>query len=431
MYLQFSSFMNRRKILSNIVSLSLLQVASFALTLAILPYLTRVLGVESWGNVTFVTLIINYILWLVNWSFYLSATKEISSFRNNKKKVSLILTNILAVQWFFSVIFIFLLFIVVKIFTLESNNESLYLAASGLIIGNALTPLWFLNGLEHIKESALIQLMTKIIAVPFIFLFVTEKSDVVLFLSINSASSIIVGIFVIYMVCKKNYINISYISKKNMYHEIVKGYELFFGAFWANVRTQLIPTVLGLIAGPVALGYFSIAERAKSAAIVILHPISQALFPRMCYLFNNNVEDAKSLLKSSGYILIALSAIMSASLFIFSENIINILGGKEFYDAKLILEIMSPMPFLSTISTFIIHQIIIPMGKSKIYNKVMFIALLINATLAYPLISMWEEKGATIVLLLSEIFIVVYTIFFLSKKNMTKEFRIDYNNKIL
>ena len=410
---------NSKKSLSaNIASLSVLQAINFAVTLSILPYLARALGVEGWGHVTFVLLIINYMLWVSNWSFYLGATKKIAASRTDKLKLSYIFVNTLVAQWALTVILLLALVVILLLAPISKTNQLMYIAGAGLLIGNAITPLWFLNGLELIKEAAFIQLCVKVFTIPPIFLFVHTESDTVTYIAINSVSSVVVGCFVIWRIYKNNVIQWGMFSFKNSLHEVLHEYHLFLGAFWANARTQLIPTVLGIVGGASELGFYNLAERARSAAIIILHPISQALFPRMCYLFGNDTSNAKQLLKQSGTVLFILSGLLSLVLFVFAKEVIDILGGETFNNAVSVLQWMALTPLLSTVSTFIVHQIIIPIGDSHFYNRFMLVALLINLVLIVPIAYFEGANGAAFVLLCSELFMVFYALKELRKKGL-------------
>ena len=52
------------------------------------PYLIRVLGKETYGIIIFAQAIVGYFVILIGFGFNISATKEISINRDDKKKVS-------------------------------------------------------------------------------------------------------------------------------------------------------------------------------------------------------------------------------------------------------------------------------------------------------------------------------------------------------
>ncbi|OHD90694.1 oligosaccharide flippase family protein [Sulfuricurvum sp. RIFCSPLOWO2_12_FULL_43_24] len=413
-----SDHKNLRK---NIASLSALQMINFAVTLLILPYLARVLGVAGWGSIVFVQLVINYLLWVTNWGFYLGVTRRVSARRNNEKVLAGLLFNTLVAQWLLTLVVFFFMGAILFILDIPMSQKLMYIVASGLLIGNALTPIWYLNGLEKIREAAMIQLSAKLLAIPLIFIFVHEKTDSLTYLLINTLCSIAVGSFVMYQLYRQGHLNWKPLSFVKVLRVIKVDYRLFLGALWANLNGSLIPTILGIVGGPAALGYYNLAERAKSAAITVLQPISQALFPRMCYLFQHDHKSAHRLLKRSAMILLGLSGIVSIVLFVFAADVLRLLGGDEFIEGEHVLQWMAFTTFFTTASAFMTHQILIPAGRSNSYNYAMFMTLALNAILVMPIISAYGALGAAIVLFVTELFMLGYLFFHVQKYKLHRE----------
>ena len=77
-----------KRLLGNFFSLSVLQIFSYVLPLLTLPYLVRILGVETFGLISFATAFIIFFNILVDYGFNLSATREKSVHWENKKKTT-------------------------------------------------------------------------------------------------------------------------------------------------------------------------------------------------------------------------------------------------------------------------------------------------------------------------------------------------------
>lgn len=402
----------------NIASLGVLQVFNFALTLATLPYLTRTLGVAGWGSIVFVQLVINYLSWGANWGFYLGATKKISAERANKEKQSRIFMATWIAQWYLTGGLLAVLLLGAMALPMLRQNGDLYFAASGILIGNVLMPLWYLNGLEKIRESALIQMAVKLFALPCIFIFVKEPADKVLYLWINSVSSIFVGLVVLLWISRSKFVDFVLPTAIEIRVAIVDDFHLFSSAMWANLNSLVIPTTLGIFGGAAELGYYNLADRARSAAITILNPITHALFPRMCYLFSNERERAIHLLKYSGGAMLLLSLMMCGFIMYFSTEIIAALGGGDFQSGSLALSLLAFSPVFTTISAFIIHQILVPMGAFKIYVRAMFYTLVVNLLLVYPAVTGYGSIGGAAVSLATEFFTVVLLVLYIRAQKL-------------
>lgn len=395
----------------NMLSMGVLQGFGFIVTFVTLPYLTRIFDVDGWGNLVFIQLMVGYLIWISNWGFYLGVAKTVSVLRDDLDGLSRIFVLTWAAQWILTIVLYAIFFIVLSFINGPSSQNILYLLASGLLFGNLLTPLWILNGLERIKESAAIQIGSKLIALPFIFMFVKTKSDADIYLAINSISSIFIGFTTIYFIHKNIRIRWHRPNLIGVCNVFVEDYQLFKSTFWANINASLIPTVLGYFSGPVELGYFNLADRAKSAAVIILHPISHALFPRMCHLYSYNRESAIDMLRKTGIIILGISFVISIIIFIFSDAILLTFGGKNFLAAKSVLLWLAFAPFFMTFSSFLIHQVLIPTGESKLYSRAMFLSLMVCFILAIPLIFYFGSNGAAIASLFTEFFTAMFLLY--------------------
>ena len=99
-----------KKLIKNFSFLFSVNIANFILPLLTFPYLVRVLGIEKFGLLSFATSIITYFLILTDYGFNLTATKEISINRNNKKKLNVIFSNVISLKVLIMTIgFLFLL----------------------------------------------------------------------------------------------------------------------------------------------------------------------------------------------------------------------------------------------------------------------------------------------------------------------------------
>ena len=402
----------------NIASLGALQMFNFALTFATLPYLARTLGVAGWGHVVFVQLIINYLMWVANWGFYLGATKRIATVRADREALSRIFVVTWVAQCCLTGLLVGALVISINVLTMLADNKVLYLAGAGLLLGNALTPLWYLNGLEKIRESAITQIAVKILALPLIFTLVQEKSETATYLAINSACAVTVGMFTMWRIYRSGAIRWHWPHLREVSTTLAQESHLFISTLWGNLNGSLIPTILGIVGGAAELGYYNLADRARSAAIAILNPITHALFPRMCYLFQHDKAQALRLLKRSGVVMLVLSGSMSVTLLLFTSDILGVLGGNDFRSGASALMWLAFTPVFTTTSSFIIHQILVPSGNTQGFNKAMFLTLLLNALLVVPAVSFLGAQGAAIASFSTELFATIYLIIYVWQQKL-------------
>lgn len=407
--------MKTPNLLRNMAALGGLQIANFTLSLVAIPYLARSLGVESWGKVAFVQIVINYLMWFCNWGLYLGATRKVAAFRHDPSKLSEILITNWVAQIFLTSIAVVVLVGLLVFVPFFSQDKLLYIISIGLLIGNALSPFWFLNGVERMHDVALLQIFNKALTIPLIFLLVHDSEDSGIYLLINAGCALLFSFYTMAWVWRKYAQAPSFPTMRKIFIELKEGVQLFAASLCANLNGSIVPAVLGVVGGPVALGYYNIADRARGAATVMLHPITAALFPRMCRLFASDSKEAAKLLKTMGLIVVASSAVVSVCLYLFSKDIVFLLGGKGFLGAEVALKWLAGVPFLIAISSFGTHQIIIPAQRSRFYYLLTLTTLMVTAGLAMPIILWKGVEGATIVVFVSEFFLAALTYAYLIK----------------
>src|ERR1700691_2907305 len=85
----------------NIAALGTLQAANYLVPLITLPFLARVLGVEVFGKVAFVQVLMTFFIVVSDYGFSWSATLQIASHRANRESVTSIFTATWAAQGVF------------------------------------------------------------------------------------------------------------------------------------------------------------------------------------------------------------------------------------------------------------------------------------------------------------------------------------------
>jgi len=416
--------MHISKLIRSIFLVGIIHAISAFLTIAQIIYLTRILGVESWGGIVYLQLIVNYFIWLSNWGFYLHTTKKLSNSRNDIKKMSKIFSTTILSQFFLTLISLFLAAILIFVSTSFPNKIFTFFIVSGLLIGNLTQPLWFLNGLEKVKESAAIQACSKLLVLPLIFLLIHKSSDAPIFFIINIFVSISVGICFLFWIKHKYKIKFELINLTEIFNEIKFSSHLFSSMIWANLSTTIIPMLIGSISGTISLGYYSLADRIRSSVLQLLHPVTHVLFPRLCFLMKSNPIEAKKLLIKAGYLILLFSFLCSILIYFLAGPIIHRISGPTYDSSVIILKIMAFTIPLMAFSEFLMYQVLIPSGMYKLQHNSRFFTFIASPLLSYPAIIYAGIIGAAASNVILELFLVVFLIYFLRNIFLVKRVNI-------
>jgi len=268
-----------KRLITNFLSLSVLQGANYILPLITLPYLVKVLGVEKFGLVAFAQAFISFFGILVDYGFNLSATREVSIYRDNKIKLTEIYCSVMIIKLF--LIFVSFLILTIIIFCCETflTNWKLYYLTFLFVIGQALFPVWYFQGLEKMKYITIVNITSKLIFTILIFIFIKVESDYILVPILNGFGFILGGVFSISIVSKifKQEFKIQSLNIIVKYFK--DSSQFFLSRVSVTVYTSANAFVLGLFTNTTMVGYYSIAEKLYQAILGVYKPVVQVLYP--------------------------------------------------------------------------------------------------------------------------------------------------------
>lgn len=393
--------MNLPRLRNNIMALGAVQVGNFLVPLLALPYLARVLGPQAYGQVVWVQTVMLFGAIWVDFGFGWSATREISAHRQDAQRVARLSANVWALQWG-----LFLLFALAVLSVSWSRADQgawvLYAAGLGLVLGQVLLPLWLFQGLEALRDMAIIQLAGKVLALPMVFVWVQGPQDQVWALLFFSSSSVLAGVLALGWVLHRRLVVPVMPEWAGMWSAIKEGSVLFSSRALISLYTTLVPLAVGWWAGPVQLAYFNLADRFRQAVQALLAPVSQALFPRMSWLFEHDPGAARALLRKSAWGMGALSALAGAVLWAGAEDWMTALGGSDFAHGASVLRWLAPVPCVVAMSNLMGVQVMLPRGMNRPFTLILGMASVLSLVQLYPMIQHAGAQGAAQLVLLVE-----------------------------
>lgn len=396
----------------NIIALAVVQAGNFLVPLLALPYFAHVLGAESYGHVVWVqTIMLFGVIW-VDFGFGWSATREISANRSNKKYVARLFANNWAIQWCLALAFS--LVVVVFAFAVGgSASVDLYLVGLGIVFGQVLLPMWLFQGLEMLKEVALIQLLGKSFALPLIFLCVKESQDELSALLFFSISAILSGLMSLIWIGYRKLIYWVYPDAVGMYIALRNGALLFSSRLLISLYTIATPLAVGYWAGVTQLAYFNLADKLRLMIQALLAPVSQALFPRMSWLFTHDKIVAYALLRKIAIGFVTVTVLAGIALWLAAQQLMLQLGGEGFVEGAAVLRWLAFVPVFVALSNLMGVQIMLPQAMNKQFTVVLMIASIISVLSIYPMISLSGAVGAAQLVLAVECLVTVLMGFYL------------------
>jgi len=407
----------RHKVLvQNFSYLSIIQIINLPLSIITYPYLIRVLGKDTYGIVIFAQAVVVYLVVLVGFGFNISATHEVSVYRDNKEKLNEIVSSVLIIK---SVLFFVALLILccLLIFIPRARGyELLFIISMWPCLYDVIFPSWYFQGIERMKYITYITLISRVIFLALIFIFVRKPEDYLLVPAIYGLGYIIAGIISLYIVFSKHKIKFNSQDFKTL--------KLYFydsvPIFVSNLSTSLYATTskvfVGAFLGMGEVAYYDLAEKVTALMKIPQSMLNLSLFPKISK--EKNIDFVKQMFKISMIINILLFIVVILS----SKYIILLLGGKEMLPAQVIVNILALTVPVIAISNVFGIQVLIPFGHNKTFSNVIvtsgFVYFLMLFFLWFTL--GFSVIGISTVTLITEIFTSVYMFHFCKKYQIWK-----------
>lgn len=400
----------RKVVLHNAASLSMLQIITYVLPIVIVPYLFRVLGAEKFGLIAFAQALTQYFMILTDYGFSITATKEISLCQHEHAKVCKAFSSVMTVKTTLAFMSFLMLCFIVYFIPKFRADWMVYLLSFGTVIGNTIFPVWFFQGTEKMKYITILNTAGSIALAFLIFIFIKAPSDYLKVAFINSAVALTTGLMAQYIVFKRFRIAYKFEGYKTLGQQLKAGWDIFISIAAINAYTNTRVFILGLLTNNTITGLYSIAEKIASACQTFpLDSFSQAIFPRLNKIFQKNKEKAFELMQHIQRITTIISSISLPVIFIFSGLIIKIACGSAAKESVLVLRLLLISVFFVAINAFRVQFLVI-CGKTSIYSRIHVIMAMLGLPLIFLLVYSFSYKGAAAATILLEagIFIITY-----------------------
>ena len=362
----------KKQLLENFISLGALQIVSYVIPLITLPYLSRVLGVDKFGLVFFAFAFMQYFIVLTDYGFNLSATREIAVNRHNQNNLSNIFNSVSVLK----IILLLISYLVLIILTLSipklRNDWLIFQLSFLMVIGNAIYPSWFFQGMERMKYVTFLNILAKVIFLFLIFIFVKNESDYVIVPLLNSLGFVVSGVIGFIFAVKIFNLKLYIPGFKSIKKQFKYSTDFFLSRAAVTVFTCTNTFFIGLISSNTIVAYYVAAERIYTALKNLVQPVEKAVYPFIAK--NKDINTYKNIFKLA----MLANTFLCLIVFIFSKPIITIFYGTEMLNAYRILRIFSFGIFIVWFSVLLGYPLLGALGKTKEVNGAVVIASVVH-----------------------------------------------------
>ena len=404
-----------KSIKRNFIYNILLNVSSVIFPLITAPYVSRVLEPDGVGLFNFSFTYAGYFALVAKLGIPTYGAREVSKLRNDSQKLSCLISELLSISAYVSLIVSFVYLASVALIGQLSSNYIIFLVAGFAVYLSPFQINWYFQGIEEFGYITFRNLTVRILGILCLFLFVRDKDDLLIYVVINVLSGIVADIWN-FLMLKSHGINIGIVCKGLLPH--VKPLLILFASTLAiSIYTVLDTLMLGFMCNYSEVGYYNNAIHITKTILAVITSLSIVALPRVAYYKKENdfVKIKAIVNKSISFVSLMAFPIVSALICI-SSIFVPLFLGDKFEGAVVPLMILSLLVIFIGLSNIFGMQVLIGLGYDSCFLRSMVSGAILNFLLNYLLIPSYGSIGASVSSVVAEFVVMIMTLFYMKNR---------------
>lgn len=376
------------------------------------PYISRVLGADGVGIVSYVESVASYFVLFAAMGITAYGQREISYVQDNKTERSRVFWNAKVLELITTAVALG----VYIIFSINQENKVIYYVYTINIINVVTDITWFFQGLEEFKKITVRNLIIKLVGIIYVFTFIKKSEDVVVY-AIGLTLFTFLGNALMWLYMPKYVVGINKV-KLNPFKDVSVILALFLPAVATQVYTVLDKTMIGLITkDSFENGYYEQAMRISRMVLTVITSLGTVMIPRIGFHFQkDNKEEIRRLMYKSYRFVWFMGIPLCFGLIMISDNFVPWFFGPGYDKVAILLKILAFLIIAIGISTVSGSQYLIPTKREKEFNIAIISGAAVNLFMNIFLINILGCTGAAIASVAAESLISVIMLIMIRKE---------------
>jgi PST family polysaccharide transporter len=384
------------------------QVSGYLLPLITLPYLARVLTPARFGLVAYAQDFVWYFVLLCDYGFGITATRQIAIHSDDSAAVSRIFSTVMTAKVCLMTVGFAGLNAVVFAVPKFRAEWPLFNIAYLTVAAYVAFPVWFFQGLQKMEYVGARDIFAKLAVLAAVLLFVHRESDYLLAAAIQSGGLLFSGLLGLAAVPFAAPVRVVRPTIEELRATFTEGWRVFASMFLTSSCAPTNVVILGLVASPAQVGYYSAASRIIWPLRSLVGPLTTALYPHISHLASQAPERALrflrryALLLSLPFLLLGLAVVLGAPLGV------PLYYGNGYAETVILLQVMGLSPFLVALGQCFSSYYMLAFGFTREWSRITALAALLNLlSLALLLWLVRPTVAASLTMLVTDSFVLL------------------------
>lgn len=399
----------KRKILNNYAYNLCYEILLIIAPLVTTPYISRVLGVDNIGIVSYTTSLVSYFSMIALFGIHTYGFREVAFNQNNIIERTKIFKQVQKLK----VLTVSCAIIFYAVAILYYNEYTSIMIVQGIALVSCYFDIsWIYTGLEDFKSITVRNILVKLSSIVMIFLLVRKSDDLFLYIGIQVIATLAGNLFL--WKGLSSYILVKGISGYPAFHDFKTIVELFLPSIAIKVYNVLDKTMLGYITHSMTEnGYYEQTTKVTSMCLIVITAMSTVIAPNMAAKYaSNDIEGIKSTADKTLHFINFLSCGISFGIMAISDFFVPWFFGISYGKVSLLLKIYSFVIISIAISNVIGNTVLNPTKNHNRGTIAVTAGATANLALNFFLIPKFRSVGAAISTVIAETIVTVLHIFY-------------------
>lgn len=415
---------NKKNIKINSVLNLLKTISSILFPFITFPYISRILQPENIGKINFSSSFVSYFTLLATLGITTYAIRECSAVKNDKQKLEKIASEIFSINVCTTIVAYVLLLVSLVFFRWLDSYRTVIIIQSISILLVTLGADWLNTAMEDFVYVTVRTITFQVIAFILMFMFIKVPEDYVKYVCISVFSSSGANLFNVFY--RRRYCEIRFTTKMRWGIHFKPILLLFVMILAQTIFNNIDVTMLGLMKDDFEVGIYSTAVKIENIIAQVVSSLAWVIMPRMStYFIKGDYEKINKMLRKVLEVLILIGFPLIAGVLSISKEIVLIIGGEKYIEARTPLIILMFSFFFSLLGgSFLGNMVLLPSKREKTYMWICCVSTTVNVILNYFLIPFWGANAAAATTALSSLIIMI--LLFMTKDKRIKLYYIGH-----
>lgn len=421
-----NTFYEYRGVIRNFVALAFLQATNLLIPLLLIPLLLQRIGLAQYGIVALAQSTMLYFYVWVDYGFSFSAVKTLSEKHRQKKELSQLFYEVSLSKIILLILGFGILLVILPLHPTLAHNTKLIIGSYLMVVGQALLPIWFFQGVEKMPWATYANFCSKILSVSLIYFFVYRASEAIWVNMILGGSNVLIGVIANIYLAKKYQLVFQKQWLEGIPRQLKDGFFYFTSHFSVSLYMHSGIIILGWFVNEQMLGIYSIAEKIALLIRQVLVMFSQAIYTQLCHIITQGYEAMQSFLRTFFFpfcILIGIGCMICWLGAPFISELVKL----DISEKAVFIQLVRYMAFIPVIVCINIpfYQLLLISDKGKSSTKILAWGALVCILLNVFLIPYFSLLGTALALLVTESMISVLVIIKAKKYFLDLSYSVD------